>query len=202
MCPPQEQTPREANVCVLADKNTQQQLGPMFEGLPSTLHSSTWRYTVTSTLVSQGRRLRVGLCLWMQVFVTNDMLITTSKMDFHKMRFWTGLAVGLLFVISSKDLPIISPYTVLSFCSVFKHVDLQNTYFVLQNSEQATPSAYISLYILLYYYKFVYSRSTWYENYCENVRNFCRCHISPHPFVSTLCVPAAHLPSVHLSCGD
>lgn len=83
MCPPQEQTPRDANVCVLADKNTQQQLGPMFEGLPSTLHSSTWRYTVTSRLVSERRRLRVGLNLCMQVFVTNEMLITTFSTDFH-----------------------------------------------------------------------------------------------------------------------
>lgn len=85
MCPPQEQTPRDANVCVcvLADKNTQQQLGPVFEGLPSTLHSSTWRYTVTSRLVSEGWRYWVGLNLCKQVFVTNEMLITTFSMHFH-----------------------------------------------------------------------------------------------------------------------
>lgn len=54
----------------------------MFEGLPSTLHSSTWRYTVTSRLVSERRRSRVGLNLCMQVFVTNEMLIITFCMDF------------------------------------------------------------------------------------------------------------------------
>lgn len=70
-------------MCVLADKNTQQQLGPMFEGLPSTRRSSTWRYAVTSRLVSERWRPRVGLNLCMQVFVTNEMLITTSSMDIH-----------------------------------------------------------------------------------------------------------------------
>lgn len=69
-------------VCVLADKNTQQQLGPMFAGLPSILRSSTWRYTVTSRLVSERRRPRVGLNLCMQVFATNEMLITSFGMEF------------------------------------------------------------------------------------------------------------------------
>ncbi len=70
-------------VSVLADKNTQQQLGPMFEGRPSTLQSSIWRYTVTSRLVSERWRSRVGLNLCMQVFATNEMLITTLRMQFY-----------------------------------------------------------------------------------------------------------------------
>ncbi len=70
-------------VSALADKNTQQQLGPVFEGQPSALQSSIWRYTVTSRLVSERWRSRVGLNLCMQVFVTNEMLITTLSMEFY-----------------------------------------------------------------------------------------------------------------------
>ena len=66
-----------ARAHVVTDKNTQQQLGPTFEGLPSTHGSSSWRYTVTLRLVSKRWGWRVGLNSCTQVFATNEMWIIT-----------------------------------------------------------------------------------------------------------------------------
>lgn len=89
MCPPQEQTAWDANACVCVcvcwrtNTHTAAAAALVFVVLPSALRRSMRSYAVTSPLVSERWRRRVGLNSCLQVSQTNEMVITVSCMDLY-----------------------------------------------------------------------------------------------------------------------